>query len=218
MSFVTILERQHAQDVAKRKGAASHAASKAPDKAPAPPAKPGPAPGPATARRARLATIKSKGEPVAVQLHLDGGGPGRSRYFALSAFGGDLQAAKDRATQVAHELGAVFHAHGGSDKGRKTCRTTCNSPGFSFLWERALSGLELRPGQKLQASSWLLRLRAQWTSPDGRACGTSYSVSAHGPQVAVDKAIKKRVAAGFPPPDREALIQRAQELLDRGRQ
>ncbi len=176
----------------------------------APAAKKGPAAkkAAAPARRAPLAAAKAGSEPpknahiVAIrrgdiveghQLRIGGGGPGMSKFFSSSKFGGP-EKARRAAMKMIKDLGLPKPGkRGGSAPGRLLKTSTTPAAGIRFLWS---------DGQDTP----LLRVAATWMDRRGRPRHTSFSVARNGLEGALDLAIERRISAGAPLPDRGALL------------
>jgi hypothetical protein len=142
---------------------------------------------------AHIFPIRKDGQVIAHQLRVDGGGPGNTRYFSSSKFGGPDKSLR-AAQKAIRELSLpATKPRGGSDVGRllKTSRT--RQPGIRFVWTRAVSGP-------------ILRVVATWTDKNGVCRHTSYSVETNGLEGALDRAIAARTSNGAPTPDKQSLM------------
>lgn len=156
------------------------------------------------ATHAHIVTIRRGDLIDGHQLRIDGGGPGKSRYFSASKHGGPDQALH-AARQHAHALGLPpSQPRGGqSVVGRLTRLNTSGVAGIRFAWTSAVSGS-------------ILRVSASWQDSEGHARHTSYSVAHNGLEGALDKAIAARISAGAPPPDRDLLLHRLRAAFRSG--
>ena len=155
-----------------------------------------------TVTHAHIVTIRRSGVVNGHQLRINGGGPGKSRYFASGKHGGPEQALQ-AARQHARDLGLppTLPPGGTSVVGRLSKLNTSGVAGIRFTWVAASSGP-------------ILRVEATWQDPRGRSRHTSYSVEHNGLDGALDKAIAARISAGAPQPDR-ALLMRKLRLVYR---
>lgn len=144
--------------------------------------------------RVHIVPIRRRGEVIAYQLRVDGGGPGRSRYFAATKHGG-----ADPSLRAAHDyirgLGLVPQARprGGSSVGRPSKLTKTGAPGIRFVWTHG-------------AVVPVLRVVATWIDRDGARRHTSFSVEKNGLEGALDRAIEARTSNGAPSPDKATLL------------
>ena len=148
------------------------------------------------ATHAHIVTIRRGDLIEGHQLRIDGGGPGKSRYFSSGKHGGPEQALK-AAREHARALGLPPTRPRGANSvvGRLTRLNTSGVAGIRFDWTPAVSGS-------------ILRVAASWQDTQGRARHTSYSVEHNGLEGALDKAIAARISAGAPLPDRALLLRR----------
>jgi hypothetical protein len=142
---------------------------------------------------AHIVVIRRDGATLGHQLRIDGGGPGRSKYFSTGRYGSP-EKARRAAEREARELGLPkAKERGGSEQGRVTKSSTTGTAGIRFQWT-----------PYVETST--LRVVATWTDRRGKSRHTSYSCQRHGLAGALDLAIKARVSCGAPQPDRAALL------------
>lgn len=140
--------------------------------------------------RGHLVFIRKDGQPVGVQLRT-GRGKGMSEYFSVGSYG-SIDLASSAAKKVARARGIELGNGRGGVIGRRVVGTKIE-PGITFRWRDYNGGP---------------RLVVEVTWPDrGRPRKTCYSVEVNGLEGALDKAIAKRVKAGAPRPDRQALLE-----------
>ena len=151
-----------------------------------------------------IVTIRRAGVIDGHQLRIDGGGPGKSRYFASGKHGGPEQALL-AARKHARELGLPpTLAPGANNKvGRLSKRNTSGAAGIRFTWVDGISAP-------------VLRVEATWPDRRGQARHTSYSVEFNGLDIALDKAINARTSCGAPPPDRAKLLRQLRQVYRAG--
>ncbi len=161
---------------------------------PSPPARP--LQSPVKATHSHIVAIRRDGVVEGHQLRINGGGPGKSRFFAAGKHGGADKALAE-AQRVARELGlpATLTNAGGNRMGVPSQANITGTAGIRFTWVAA-------------ASAPILRVEASWMDKRGRNRHTSYSVEHNGLAGALDKAITARVSAGAPLPDRDMLLER----------
>jgi hypothetical protein len=152
---------------------------------------------------AHIVVIRSGGVVQGHQLRIDGGGPGRSKFFGTGRYGSP-EKARRAAEREARALGLPkTRERGGSEQGRVLCTSVTGAAGIRFVWT---------PGT-LQP---VLRVSASWTDRRGRARHTSYSCERNGLEGALDKALKARTSCGAPMPDRQALLRRLRSTFRAG--
>jgi len=140
-----------------------------------------------------IVAIRRSGVVEGHQLRINGGGPGLSKFFSASKYGGPDKARR-AAEKEARSLGLPpSQARGGSATGRVLRSSKTREAGIRFEWIQRESG----PG---------LRVVATWTDKRGRSRHTSYTVDRNGLDGALDLAIKARTSCGAPQPDRNALL------------
>jgi hypothetical protein len=140
--------------------------------------------------RAHVVKIRRGGEVIAVQMRI-GQGAGESAYFSASKHGGE-EGAMAAALKKCDELGAVVKTgRGGGMIGRRVTGTNVE-PGITLKWRE-------------YGGSPKLTVEATWAEA-GRRRKTCYSVDKNGLEGALDKAIQKRMNAGAPKLNREALL------------
>ena len=151
--------------------------------------------------KAHIVKIRRGGEVQGCQLRI-GQGAGQSFYFGSLKNGGEEGAMK-AALEKATELGAVVKpGRGGGVIGRRVAGTKIE-PGIVFKW-RDYGG------------DPKLTVEATW-SEAGRLRKTCYSVEKNGLEGALDLAVKKRMKAGAPKLNRDALLARLRsEYMTRG--
>jgi hypothetical protein len=147
------------------------------------------------ASHSHIVAIRREGAVEGHQLRYDGGGPGKSKYFASGKFGGpDLALQAARLTAKAMGLPDAG-PRGGCETGRLNSNNLTGAAGIRFEWTPCLSGP-------------VLRVVATWTDRRGRSRHTSYSSQRNGLEGALDKALARRTSCGAPMPDRAALLER----------
>lgn len=145
---------------------------------------------------AHIVAIRSKGVVVAHQLRINGGGPGKTRYYSSLKLGSpensELAAKRDQ-----RQLGLPKTTpRGGSPTGRVSCRSRTDEAGIRFVWTKT-------------ADTPILRVHASWTDKNGVDRHTSFSCETNGLDGALSLAISRRTSAGAPCPDpkkREKLL------------
>lgn len=144
--------------------------------------------------RVHIVPIRKRGDVIAYQLRVDGGGPGRSQYFSAAKHGG-----ADRSLRAAHDLirdlglPAASRPRGGSTVGRPSRLSKTKAPGVRFVWTTG-------------ATAPVLGVVATWTDRNGVCRHTSYSVETNGLEGALDRAIAARTSNGAPAADRAELL------------
>ena len=147
--------------------------------------------------------IRTRGIVTGYQLRIDGGGAGKTKFFAALRLGGPIKALR-AANKAAKELGLVKpKRRGGSDAGRVFKHSVTGAPGIRFVWT---------PGAEIA----VLRVVASWVSKRGIAHSTSYSVEHRGLEGALDLAIKARTSAGAPSPDKADLLKKLRKIYANG--
>lgn len=140
-----------------------------------------------------IVAIRNAGHVLGYQLRINGGGPGHSKLFSASKFGGPDQA-RLAAQKTAKLMGLPSaKPRGGSEQGRVLRSSATRVAGIRFRWTPL-------------AQTQSLSVVASWVDRTGKACQTSYAVSIHGLEGALDKAITARTSGGAPMPDRAALL------------
>jgi hypothetical protein len=152
-----------------------------------------------------IVAIRRQGVVEGHQLRFDGGGAGRSKFFASLKHGGPDKARR-AAERAARALGLPKATErGGSEVGRVLRTSVTRVAGIRFEWTPRDSGP-------------VLRVVATWTDRRGKSHHTSYSVQRNGLEGALDKAIVARTSCGAPMPDRAALLKRLRrEFATKGR-
>jgi hypothetical protein len=145
------------------------------------------------ATHSHIVAIRQGGVVQGHQLRINGGGAGRSRFFAAGKYGSP-EKARRAAETLAREMGLPkAQSRGGSETGRVQHASATRTAGIRFEWTQRLNGP-------------VLRVVATWTDQLGRLRHTSYSVERNGLDGALDKAIAARTSAGAPQPARAALL------------
>lgn len=139
---------------------------------------------------------------IAQQLRFDGGGPGKSAYFAVGRYGSEAQA-KQAAAVLARQVGVKL----GRGRGG---RHESADRGIRFEWVDRVQGATLF-------------VCAAWTDRQATQKGvhrvlrhTAYSTAKHGLEGALDKAIDARTSQGAPRPDKGQLLTALQREYRRG--
>lgn len=146
-----------------------------------------------TITSSHIVAIRHAGQVLGYQLRINGGGPGASKLFSASKFGGPDQARK-AAQKTAKQMGLPgAKPRGGSEQGRVLASSATKVAGIRFGWTPL-------------AESQSLSVVASWVDRKGKACQTAYAVSRHGLEGALDKAIAARTSCGAAMPDRAALL------------
>ena len=137
-------------------------------------------------------SIRSKGVISGYQVRVDGGGRGKTAFYAARRLGGAAKALRTARTLLKELWLAKPKPRGGSRAGRMTKLSKSGAAGIRFVWS--------------ETEQPILRVFASWIDRKGRAHSTSYSVERNGLEVALDLAIVWRTSAGAPPPDKAALM------------
>ena len=152
------------------------------------------------ARHSHIVTIRRDGVIEGHQLRIDGGGPGKSRYFSSRKHGSADHALR-AARQAAEALGLPPARPMGARRGHRLVsrRNSSGVAGIRFEWVSA-------------ASAPILRVVATWQDRQGQPCRASYSVEHNGLAGALDLALVARTSCGAPMPDRAALLDRLEAV------
>lgn len=156
------------------------------------------------ARHSHIVTIRRAGVIEGHQLRIDGGGPGKSRYFSARKHGGADQALH-AARQVAGDLGLPPTRALGARRPLhlESRRNSSGAAGIRFEWVSA-------------ASAPILRVVATWQDKHGASRRASYSVEHNGLDGALDLALAARLSCGAPLPCRAALGLKLAEVYRTG--
>lgn len=140
-----------------------------------------------------IVAIRQSGHILGYQLRINGGGPGHSKLFSASKFGGPDKA-KLAAEKTAKQMGLPrARPRGGSEQGRVLRSSATKVAGIRFRWT---------PLVETQS----LSVVASWVDHKGKAHQTAYAVSSYGLEGALDRAITARTSCGAATPDRAALL------------
>lgn len=154
---------------------------------------------------ATIVTLRIAGEVVGYQLRLGTKiVKGLTAHFGVSSFGGELQA-RAAAAKVAEGLGlTISQGRGGSTPGRRNKNSTSPEGGIRFFWVDR------------QVKAPVLFVGTNWKERDGRLRTTCYSTDTNGLKRAIERAVEKRIAAGYPRPNRAALVREAMSVKEQG--